>query len=369
MILNSNLIYKKNMKLYQNILILGNIYLCVLILIPLWHIILPKKYFYDSHTIKFFMSSASYLIPFDGYNTIALFYKSLGFENINNSHIQGVLVFSLAFFFLIKNINLFQLNNKKFLFIFSIWLIITSIYLGQLSKELLSIIIFSFLITISKIKNIIFIPLLILILGVSAYYFRLYYIIILGIVLLLYISSNFKNKKIKFFIIMGGIFFAFLLATSKGIYLTDARTFVNIGRINSPDAQTIINNPLQNTSVFTDFFNALYVFLFLIFPIPIILKLHIKYLVFAIWELMNIYIFIKILRFFNKKWLLPIQEKRKIKFSIYLIIAFTLTQAIFEPDYGSFLKHQIDIIPAFLYLFSKYYEYRGGNLNENNSCC
>ncbi|WP_338151276.1 hypothetical protein [Persephonella sp. IF05-L8] len=304
------------------------------------------------------MDVSTSFIPLDSYNNIAFIYRLIGFNYDTNLAYAGIFTFSLAY--LLTTLCIFVFGklslNKYFIGIFSLWSFLMVVYLGQFSKEISVIILLTLTLYIAGKKDYIFFPALIVILILYAYYFRIYWVIILYFVLFLYFIKNFS--KFKYILFLIGFLFLFVIANYKGIFLTDARASVNSFRIGSIDAQSLILNPLKNTSFVTDFLNSIIIFIFFIFPIPIILKLKLKYILFSLWELFNIFLFIKAAYFFKNKYDVPIHIKKRVKFSIIFIISFIFTQSLFEPDYGSFLKHQIGLIPLYLYLMSNYFYYK-----------
>lgn len=323
------------------------------------HNILPPKYYYDANTIKRFMVYATEFLPLNSYNNTAFFYKLLGFNFSTSLLYGGIFTYTLAFVLLFLNLNMGKISlNRNFIYLFTGWILIASIYLGQFSKEITIVMLSSILLYFAKLNKNKFIFPLIVFISLYAYYFRMYWFIILYFLILFYFFDK-KRGWIKYVFILSGILFMFFLASLKGIYFTNAREIVNVNRIGSIDAQTIILNIFPNTNFIFDFLNSTTVFLIFFLPVSIIVKLNIKYILFFLWELLNIWFFIKATNFiFNHKFSLPRYIFNRAKFSIYLIITFTMTQSLFEPDYGSFLKHQIGIISLHLYLLSNYFHFK-----------
>jgi hypothetical protein len=357
-------------KLINKLTIIFILFLILLLNLFIIHQLLPQKYFYDSNTIRNFIEFSEKILPLNSYNNIAFFYKKLGFNSNTKLFYAGIFTFSLAYFITILSLFFGKVKfNIKFLIIFSIWSFLMVIYLGQYSKEISVVILTFILLYFAKYNNNkIFIPILITILSLYAYYFRIYWIIILYFILVFYFFNTVKGRS-KLLLIFLSILLIFIVANYKGVFLTDARTNVNINRIDSSDAQTIILNLLENRNFITDFLNSVVAFIQLLVPVTILIKLKIKYIVFTLWELLNIFLFARASLFFIKhKFYLPISLWRRVKFSIFLIISFTLTQSLFEPDYGSFLKHQIGIIPTYLFLITNYFYFykklRGSILYE-----
>jgi len=332
--------------------------------------LLPFKYYADAYTIKHFIVSTTGLIPFDSFNNIAYFYKVLGFSLVTNLLIAGIFTFTISYIFILVSLYLSKIYAKPFfLFVIFGWITIMSIYLGQFSKEISVIILSTILLFFSKYRKIYFIPIIIILISLYAYYFRIYWFIILYLIIIFYISEKLKGFS-RFLFIIVGIFILYIISNYfLHSPLTNARTYVNITRIGSTDAETIILNPFPNNNWLLDFLNSLIVYSLFIIPIPIILKLKFKYILFTLWIWVNLYIFLKLVFLLKTyKFLLPVQTFRRLKFSIYIIIAFIITQSIFEPDYGSFLKHQVGLTPIYIFLLGYFcYLKQPGVKYENSS--
>jgi hypothetical protein len=160
-------------------------------------------------------------------------------------------------------------------------------------------------------------------------------------------TNEFKlNLNQKVLLILISILFLFGFANLTGRYLTDARTSVNIGRLGSNEAETLIMNLMHNSSVFTDIINWLTGWIILLFPVPYLNNFSYLQWGFIIWNLINLMIFLKLIKYQNKTTKIDYSTK----WCIAWIIAFSATQGIFEPDLGSYVKHLIVILPMYFYL-------------------
>ena len=113
------------------------------------------------------------------------------------------------------------------------------------------------------------------------------------------------------------------------------RDIVNKYRIDSVDAKTIILYILQGKSIALYYINYLINFFRLLFPIELILKSikYIPYIVFQIWLSLKLW-----------SW------KKNIKHEyVMLLYSYILVSTIFEPDFGSFLRHTI---PYFIFIIN-----------------
>jgi len=338
-------------------------YILGLIFIFLNRHILPKKFFYDSLHIKTLLSNPYSFCLFNSFLNTAYFYKMFGFSTSSSCYLVAIFSYSLCFVCLIlflRRIN-FIFNFKMFL-IFFILNFILSIYVGQYSKEVIAFIIVTLLISIEKNNNlVIYFMLSSPIFLFYTLFFRIYWILIFYFFFIIKICWFYKPRalnyftKITLFFVLTVILYTTIYYTTNK-YLTSSRYIVNLCRIGSPDAQSILVNPLHNTSVITDLLNTILVFIYLIFPFKLfLLKMKLEYIIFVVWQIFNSLFFIKIVYYLSKRKNL-IKRWDQTTNCITLIIAFTIVQAMFEPDYGSFLKHQVVLFPAYIYLIFIYFK-------------
>lgn len=281
--------------------------------------ILPEKYFYDSYSIidaiKFQDSS-----HFDtSYRVTAKIFSIFNFEKLRSYNI--ILYFiSLLFFipYLYKNY-----SSKFYLTFFNVvFLFLASIYLIRPGKEMLQLFIIVLCYQFEKLS-----PLFLMIGGML---FRPY-LIIQGIIFIgLKFYLKIKNKilwgiLILFLIVIFGFKFPKIANLVLGI-----RERVNLNRLESPDAKTIICDWLDKDGIIFLYLNYSINTLRLLFPIELLVKgiKYFPYVIFQIW-------------FTKKLWNWKSIKEDK----VILLYSFILISGVFEPDFGSFLRH---IVPYFI---------------------
>jgi hypothetical protein len=134
--------------------------------------------------------------------------------------------------------------------------------------------------------------------------------------------------------------------------LTEARMMVNVDRVDSPDARSAFDNPLENTGFATDLANAAFAWPYMNLPVALLLDAAPHYVLFAALQICSLWFFVAGCASF-------LRDARRIRCpdSIHLrcaafVIAYSLTQAIFEPDFGSFLRHEMVLmIPMLILVF------------------
>lgn len=138
----------------------------------------------------------------------------------------------------------------------------------------------------------------------------------------------------------------------KGDFLSAmSREALNLERVDSGDADTMIVSPIPPTNVFGEAFAAVYGFISVNLPINA-LKFFYKpqVVAFVFWQLLLTWII-----FVRFGYLLKDYSSRKKEFWLMLfLLSYLVIQAIFEPDLGSAIRHKIGIFPLIYFLL--YYD-------------
>jgi hypothetical protein len=143
--------------------------------------------------------------------------------------------------------------------------------------------------------------------------------------------------------------------------LTDARTTINAERVDSPDARSAFDNTFENTGVPTDIANAVIAWFYMNLPIALLSQATPHYVVFATFQLCSLW-------FFATACATYLRDAKRIGYpgSVYLrcaafVIAYSLTLSIFEPDFGSFFRHEMVLmIPMLIVVF------HGGHVRQKH---
>lgn len=334
----------KNVKINRNTLLLIVIVILETILIKaLQYQILPDKFFYDSSKI---LNSLYYPTIIDSsYQYAVNFFKAINFMHFTTLQQWSVLItivfLPIIVFFLIKNN---KYNFHQFLFVIAS-VALLDIYVFNISKDILQFLYFLVIYLILKlnIKNFTKLILCCLVLLYEALNFRLYYAIMAMIMVTIYFIYNIflKNKKINIkkvililfvfiFAFLVEVFFVKLISYSHYESILSARFRVNINRQGSLDAVTIINDLLgKNTSFIIFSVNYIINFVRLNIPIELLFKgiKYIPFVVYQIYILIQVIINLKKINYNNLLWL-------------DVVISFIMISVIFEPDFGSFLRHE-----------------------------
>lgn len=277
--------------------------------------ILPEKYFYDSYSIIDAIKFQDYSHFGTSYRVTAEVFSIFNFEKLRSYNMTLYFIFLLFFIlYLYKN------YSSKFylLFFYIVFLFLASIYLIRPGKEILQLFIVILCYQFDKLS-----PLFLI---VGGGLFRGYLIIqgIIFIGLKFYLKR--KNKALWGILIVILITIFSLKFPEIVKMVLGVRERVNLGRLESPYARTIIIDWIDRDGIIFLYLNYFINILRLLLPIELLIKSvkYFPYVVFQIW-------------FTKKLWNWKIIKNDK----VILLYSFILISGVFEPDFGSFLRHTV----------------------------
>lgn len=305
--------------------------------------IFPSYFFNDNATIRNYMNNIS-INSDKNYVSTAKFFLMFKFNA--NTPYDTEAFFAWVFFAILMivlilkfKIAFLKIRNLSLLVLFTLFY---GAYSAQFSKELVIFIMLDVVLLISPLKffNKTFAIFVIL----YGTYFRTYWLLIYvcSIVFFYIFNSSKLNKLFKSLLYFGtviGMEVVYNLLT--GNFLSDARYTVNSFRIEDLYTNTIINNPLINNSIVTDFLNFLYGLINVFIPID---GIH------SVNEIIY-YVWIWVIAILCFKYIKNSEGHKDYK--LYFVLAMITIQAFFEPDVGSMLRHQIILIPILLLMLNE----------------
>ena len=302
---------------------------------------LPAKYFYDSNKI---LRMVLYNIR----------YKDLAYDFTANlfSYFIGFFFSIILFIILLKNK---KYSLEQYLFIYSS-VALLNIYIFNISKDIIQFIIFLIIYLILKnerFKNKKKVILITSLLLLESVFFRVYYAIMAVMIIAIYYLYNklLYNKEINkktvtkiitlsLTIFFSVVFIVSLISNNNYQRIIHARYGVNSLRSNDMDANTMINDLFgRNNTYFTFVFNYIMNAFRLMIPIELLVK-GIKYIPFIIYQTYLTILIFKSSKKINKQNVLL----------LITIISFLIVSIIFEPDFGSFIRHESAMFLMFLEL-------------------
>lgn len=333
--------------------------IAIVILIPLTIIckilqftVLPGKYFYDSGRMLSMSTGSNTMQAWGGaYEIVADLFREI---NILNFTTLQEWAYSLAFIFGIVLIMMLSRidepdNLQLFFIICSIGLL--NVYIFNISKDVIQYGIFflMYLVIINK-----RIPKILKIIGCffifywESTFFRSYYILMGALFIILYGIIKViqrknkpinKNEVIKIIIIIFITMFL-LVYFSQFISYEDYQTLINVRySVPNPGAVSAINNLIDDRGNL-----ALYMVNYVInavrmmFPVELLLNGPF-YAPFVIYQIMILYYLVLTIKSLNKNTN-EIVVLALSAFLGYLLVSFT-----FEPDFGSFVRHEASTFP------------------------
>ena len=316
---------------------------------------LPAQFFRDAQTISLLIYNlnktpvANLNITFpSSFVYSAAIYRFFGFSYLS-TEIQSFIIFFLAI-----SIILLTVYNSKITILSYIFLLISIVPLfvfqSQLTKEIfvLPLIFFftkSFTSTTKSQKTISVILFLTYFICFTLS-IRNYWIITICFYCFFRVYYNFFPRH---FLIFPTILMCLICALTSNIvlhrYITDFRIQLNVGR-DIVETSSIINNSVLNTSVSSDFFNLITISLKFLFPILFLNFQKIYIILYTItWSIFHLLIF--------WKWRYKFKSNTVYRHLFYLLVSFLVTQAIFEGDLGSVVKHGTGVIAIYVILLSE----------------
>lgn len=187
------------------------------------------------------------------------------------------------------------------------------------------------------------------IIAFSAISFRIYYFLIIMFMVLVQVLFNvfiIKKEKVKIkdiiimLLVIVGFYFLFL-NIMKVIMPTEYNELIRV-RTRSSTAASDMRNIFKSTNLLIFSFDYLIMLLRMMFPIEL-LRLGIKYVPYVLYQVIITYFVIKNIK--------SIKSNGKIKnIALHLYIGFLFASATFEPDFGSWVRHEAVLFPILLIL-------------------
>jgi hypothetical protein len=305
--------------------------------------VLPDKYFADSHHIMGLDMAASGPSP-DSFVTMAWLYRLVGaFDYPMATYLAALALFFVVMFRCIGWDDIRQFGMLEML-LFAFSGAEASIYLAQYSKE--SVIVLLALVLVMMPRRVHGDLVFVALACGYAYLIRQYWFIVVGLYLGLRVLLRSRRVRwLPIFLVVSMVALAFGVKLGMGVDLDSFRTGVN--ESNGLYAQSTIQDYIPVTGPLGGAANALLTLVLLVVPIPLILALSPTYLIFG--------------GIISLLWLCLLQVARtgmrhgwfraevRLCRAVSLLLAMLAAQAIFEPDYGSYIKHLTPLLPLFFF--------------------
>lgn len=335
-LITKNLIIKEK---DSRLIFIFGILVCVLMAF-LKEYIFPEKYFYDSHGLEKLIEHPNRYYSAESFTNTATFYRILHIDNYIVAPILALVTYFLVIMRLFKNYSISYISFFSYALIV-IYSAIAMVYLATYSKDLVLFIIVVVPFVFLEKKSLIIWTFFVLF---YAYIFRTYWFI--SIALFWFIKLFIIQSPKRFLLLIPIIYltmnviYHYVFGTSISLIREGANTDRDI-----ESGQTIIKTFIKGNNVFAESLNSIVTLIFLIVPIPLFLLLKPFYIILTILIIVFFYNFIK---FYLREY--KIKDYTNI-FSF--VISFMLVQSLFEPDYGSFVRHLSPLYPLIFVCIAK----------------
>lgn len=321
--------------------------------------ILPMKYFYDSYRMQHMMRGSNEMGWWEGYETTINIFNRINIFNFNNTRQWSIalgIVGTILMIILISRCQELSMMES----IYSLMAAgLMNIYVFNLAKEPIQMAFFLVIaiIIMLPIKNV-FVK---VILCAGVYFwesntFRSYYIIMAAMTILLffifYRMKNAKNKlskkKIVFYVVLCFVAMFIFMYASQFVDYEAYSEALNIrdAKVNAQAASAIINIVEVNGNYVNFMINYVFASVRMMFPIELLIKSPV-YAPFFIYQIFILIYWIRALK--NIKSL-----NNDVLLALTCFTAYLFGSFIFEPDFGSWVRHEAATFPIFYFMAFEY---------------
>ncbi|WP_075180882.1 hypothetical protein [Pantoea sp. 1.19] len=322
--------------------------------------VMPKYFFSDQITIFNIMKFAYDFQPGSSYTSTAYFYKLLGFEqsSVVFAMLSSLLIMTTYVFILIKvkggELNLLDLG----VFLFFVFLSVVNLT-WQSKDFIVFLVMLPSLLMFASPR----IGLAVWTLGalLFAYYFRTYWFLFVLEFYGLLIASRFISsaKTLVVLCLLSMLVLAVAVQVALGVDVDAFRTSVNEIRLDreGDGSNTLITPWVPGGNPLLGWINISITWFTFFFPFPLIVMLSPYYLIISLFIIMM----------FTRIWTILHRVLRSrgayplLRIFSLMVIAFTVIQSMFEPDYGSYLRHLGPLYPFMFYVYLSF-----GKVNKEN---
>ncbi len=317
------------------------------VVVLVWHArIVPEKMTYDSQVIQDIATGRLRVSSDDkSYGNIGALYRWLGLSY--QPMVASVLGYGIYFLELTVVI-MSMASSRLRLFdraILAAAALLGALFLGQYSKDVLIAILCLLAFKLGRTwwSEVFFVSLTM----VYAFYFRQYWFLVMAFYVMLRLVQR-RSRALWvaiLFCLAALVVLSFAFPLVAHIDVQSFRMDVNVNRIGSEDAQSMIVPAIAGSSPAIGAMNSLITFFELLIPIPMLMSSPNH----AVYGLFLLAIWVRFLGGFRRGLhddTLPPNWAR----CAALALAMVSVQAIFEPDYGSYLRHLTPMLPLMVYV-------------------
>lgn len=305
---------------------------------------LPARFLLDAAGILEMMKSDTSFQAFgDSFANLAWIFNFFGLHDFTIS-LLGFLASSFGMFFAIWRSRVTALKPAEFCLV-AFWLINQTVYIGLPSKEIVISVLVLLLLSYSSSRAIL--PLFVVLAALIAVYFRSYWGIVLFATVCLYLApTGFRRPlPLLFFSLFVFMVVAVGFQQALGEPLGFARQSVNEWR-DVNDTASIIVPFIAGDGIFIGVANAAITLVTFIVPLRLITSGYPMQMLGGLGLCLTFGMV-----FFRYRAVATSYAARNgfERLCLCFLVSFVVTQAIFEPDYGSFLRHLSPVSPLIVF--------------------
>ncbi|MCQ2001774.1 hypothetical protein [Arthrobacter zhaoxinii] len=311
--------------------------------------ILPTRFMGDENVIRELALGTRSAYGDNSYGTVAAIYKHLGLAK--NQLAAGLLgyLFACAPYLIVMSRHRNAGANYGAIFALSIGVLLSAVYMGTYSKEVFVVpVVVALILCRSRRSGLVIICTLVVVYAVN---FRSYWFLLLVtfVALLLLVKAIRASWAIVLTALTAVIVGSFIFSTIMNVPADHFRNSVNENRLLTGNVNTLIPRYVDTGTILDGPMNNAISYITLQLPIPLLIKLSPYYVALAI-VMAALWI-----GFYSRMAsILNIDDTKRdpqLVRSVTFVLAFSVTQAFFEPDYGSALKHLTPFLPIFLAMY------------------
>lgn len=309
---------------------------------------LPQNYYFDAVTVRLALNAPTDEAVTESFASTAMFYRVLGFDWLWPHALAGIVSFLIVFIATAWSSGIGRARwHPALMALVAVWIVPLAVFDGTYSKEVVALLVVATMGALfHSLRGIVAAALL----GLAyAWLFRSYWGIVIALWLTL-LATGRLGWPWAARLGMAVIAVACLSAVAHehlDIYLSDGRTVTTEGREGDPFQATLLVNAMPNTSVATDVANSLLGWLALIVPVYVLSLGGLQHIGFAVFQACNTAMFVAL------AVRLRHQRDWRVLAASSFCVAYSLVQGMFEPDLGSFLKHETNLLPLYFYLLRR----------------
>lgn len=333
------------------------VWIAIFLVFPLFAVVkenvFPIYYFWDANTINSFMMSNSPLTVGDSYASTAFFYNlfDVSRDSVVFPLVSALIIIANYYYILMKS-SAERITLLEFL-VYLYCMLLSVVYMTLLSKDFIVLLFILPFLPLAK-KGVLGLLVWSLMALFYAVYFRTYWVLMLAMFWFFYFAIGFFRRPLTIlllgFLVLFGLAIVFKVA--MGVDVDNFRTIVNDVRLDNANenARTMITSVIPGGGFVVSWLNVCLTWVFMMCPVPLLLSFSPFYIIISFFIMLLWFKFWK-----SVKIEMTNGGDKQLRAILALIISFTALQSVFEPDYGSYVRHLSPFYPLFFYaLFASY---------------